>query len=1134
MSEKPLVTRKLTPFVPRPYQLPILKALDEGYKRVVAILPRRCLAGDTLVLLSTGEPRPIKDLVEGDKVLSWNGKTFVEDTVKHVWKTSTKRLYQVKAPGYPALYASADHKLARWSYGPYHWTPVKEWGLRWRSLQYAGISSTKSSPLEARFFGYILSDGTTSEEQQPKFTNKNLEVLQDFEKLAISLFPSIHCKWREKGNGFDIGLSNGTKGGGYTVNPVAHFLETHHSRVTKSRRGLPKCIWEYDEESLLQFFSALISADGNIYVHKKGFEADGRTIPPSVEITLSLGSSDQWSQDIYWLLRKMGIVPHLPYKEKGSNWKIKISKSVAVKKLLSIPIVGKQEAADKALAAVAPFTKATGIYDGCFRSRPTITPAHEEELWDIETTTHHNFVANGYVVHNSGKDITALNYTIKQMFLNPGTYYYVFPSYAQAKKVIWDAIDNMGRRVLDYFPKELIISTNSQEMKIRMKAQQGRESLFQLVGSDNPDSLRGTNPRGVVFSEYAWQDPQAYQIIRPILTANEGWMLVVSTPFGRNHFYEMAQIAKNSPHWFHYHLSLDDTQHIPLEEIEKERSEGIMTEDQIQQEYYCFPPGQEVLTDKGSSPIQNIKPEMCVLTHSGRYRRVLGVLNRKYKGPLVTIHSSGTFEPLKCTPNHPLRVLLAEDQTYVWKKAEDVKKGDYLCFPKKSIPPHQVLSEPLVKLMAWYITEGSCCNNAVQFSVGKGRKEKDIEKALDCFGWEYARIVNETAINYNINSVSLVDFLKSNCGHTASDKRIPLTLISGNEKAFFEELMKGDGCLTVPNRYIYSTISKSLAYQVQFLAHSCIPGLAMTITHRPSQEVTFPHGKTYTCKESYCLQGWVKDKGRLKRAKYSVGAPVKAIEWEDYEGEVYNLQIQHDESYVVGGRAVHNCSFSRGVEGAYYAKYMETMRREHRIGNCPFEPGFKVHTAWDIGVRDHTCIIFFQTIGQTIRIIDCYSNSKVGLEHYASIVAGKGYNYGVHVAPHDIRVKEWGSGITRLEKAKELGINFVIADSHEVADGIEKVRSTLPKVWIDETKCKALIQSLENYRQEWDNVRKVYKPFPLHDFHSHFADCMRYLAVSLPKTSDGLSAAELDRRYYAAMYGGDNSLPSVFKNPMGH
>src|ERR1700733_320964 len=180
------------------------------------------------------------------------------------------------------------------------------------------------------------------------------------------------------------------------------------------------------------------------------------------------------------------------------------------------------------------------------------------------------------------KDICGFNLCIRAALAKIGVYYYIFPTYSQAKKVIWDSITNSGMRFLDYIPEELVYSKNSQEMKIRFV----NGSLLQLVGSDNYDSLMGTNPRGVVFSEYALQDPRAYQFIRPILAANDGWALFLSTPRGKNHLWELYNIAQHSSQWFCYKLTIEDTHHIPLYEIEREKAEGIMSDDLIQQEYY--------------------------------------------------------------------------------------------------------------------------------------------------------------------------------------------------------------------------------------------------------------------------------------------------------------------------------------------------------------------------------------------------------------------------------------------------------------------------------------------------------------------------------------------------------------------
>lgn len=408
----------------------------------------------------------------------------------------------------------------------------------------------------------------------------------------------------------------------------------------------------------------------------------------------------------------------------------------------------------------------------------------------------------------AGKDVMAFNLAVRQCLRKPCVIYYVFPTYSQGRKVIMDGMLNTGERFVDFIPKELVEGVNVQEMKIRFI----NGSLLQVVGSDNIDSLMGTNPTGIVFSEYALQDPRAYQFLRPILAANAGWALFITTPRGKNHAFELYQIALHNPsEWFAIKLTLDDTQHIPWREIERERAEGIMSEDLIQQEYFC--------------------------------------------------------------------------------------------------------------------------------------------------------------------------------------------------------------------------------------------------------------------------------------------------------------------------------SFSKGVEGSYYQKYIDKMRVENRIGDVPWDAGRAVHVSLDIGVADQTSLIFYQVYGNNIvRVIDCYENSKEGLEHYINVIRNKPYTYGKFIAPHDIRVKEWGSGQTRWDKAKSLGVTFTIAEKYSIMDGIEKVRSTLSIMYIDQVKCALLIRALENYRQEYDAKNGVYKSVPLHNFASHYADSMRYLCVSLPKVRDQSDGKTIDQRYAESALGEDAGLPYFFRH----
>ncbi|RMD72956.1 MAG: hypothetical protein D6822_00435, partial [Cyanobacteria bacterium J149] len=113
----------------------------------------------------------------------------------------------------------------------------------------------------------------------------------------------------------------------------------------------------------------------------------------------------------------------------------------------------------------------------------------------------------------SGKDKTAINFMAKKMFERVGQYFYFLPTYKQGRKIIWDGIDGSGFRLLDHIHPDLRVKTNDQEMKIQLV----NGSIFQVIGTDNVDSIVGTNPVGCVFSEYSLQDPQAWDFIRPIL-----------------------------------------------------------------------------------------------------------------------------------------------------------------------------------------------------------------------------------------------------------------------------------------------------------------------------------------------------------------------------------------------------------------------------------------------------------------------------------------------------------------------------------------------------------------------------------------------------------------------------------------
>lgn len=389
------------------------------------------------------------------------------------------------------------------------------------------------------------------------------------------------------------------------------------------------------------------------------------------------------------------------------------------------------------------------------------------------------FGARAILCHHrrAGKDHTAINWTAVASQQRVGLYIHIFPYANQGRRVIWNGIDRNGIRFLDAFPEALVERRSDLEMRLTLK----NGSIYQVLGADDPDKLVGINCVGAVFSEFALMDPQALDLVMPILNENGGWAVFPSTPRGENHFHKLLQNAKRDPSWYVSVETIDTTGAVDPSLVEKERERGV-DEALIQQEYYC--------------------------------------------------------------------------------------------------------------------------------------------------------------------------------------------------------------------------------------------------------------------------------------------------------------------------------SFSAPLQGAYYDRQMSRAMEEGRITGVAHDPSLEVHTAWDLGMNDSTSIWFFQTprSGQ-VRLFDYYEASGEGLNHYANILdtkARKGqWTLGTNYGPHDLMVRELGTARTRLDTARDLGLNFTLVPKHDLEDGIEAARQLFPRCWFDEKACKRGVEALKSYRKEWDERLQVYRSKPLHDWASHPSDAFRYLAMGL-------------------------------------
>jgi len=363
------------------------------------------------------------------------------------------------------------------------------------------------------------------------------------------------------------------------------------------------------------------------------------------------------------------------------------------------------------------------------------------------------------------------------MFERVGGYYYFYPYLNQARSAIWDGLDKDGMRFIDHFPKYLIKKKNEGEMKIEAV----NDSIFRLVGADNFDGKIGTNPVGMVFSEYSLMSPSIWSFFRPILAENGGWAIFNYTPRGENHAYDLYQLAQNDPEWYCDLITADDTNILSRETLERERRE------------------------------------------------------------IIRLH--------------------------------------------------------------------------------------------------------------------------------------------GDDALFRQE---------------------------------------------------------------------------------------------------------------------YYCDFTAPIAGAYYAENIQLAYKEGRVGRIIVEPRYPVDTFWDLGVNDTTAIWFIQRVGAEVRIIDFYEQSGQGLPHYAKVLQEKGYVYGEHWAPHDIKVREWGgAGKRRIDTAATLGIDFNVVPDLGINDGIDAARAMFGKCWFEKDKCKDGINALKSYHKQYDEDRKCYLNKPYHDWSSNAADAFRYMALGL-------------------------------------
>jgi phage terminase large subunit len=196
-------------------------------------------------------------------------------------------------------------------------------------------------------------------------------------------------------------------------------------------------------------------------------------------------------------------------------------------------------------------------------------------------------------------------------------------------------------------------------------------------------------------------------------------------------------------------------------------------------------------------------------------------------------------------------------------------------------------------------------------------------------------------------------------------------------------------------------------------------------------------------------------------------------------------------------RQEFECSFDAPIEGSYYGEMLNELEDKKHMQEIPREELSRTFTAWDLGMGDSTSIWVAQLVGTEVRLIDYYENHGVGLDHYVKWIKDNDYSKAEHILPHDVRVRELGTGKSRLEMLEDSGLEVKIAPRMGLDDGIQAVRRLLPRCWFNVPKVQNGLNCLRNYRRDYDEKRKIFFERPLHDWSSHGSDSFRYLALGL-------------------------------------
>ncbi len=207
------------------------------------------------------------------------------------------------------------------------------------------------------------------------------------------------------------------------------------------------------------------------------------------------------------------------------------------------------------------------------------------------------------------------------------------------------------------------------------------------------------------------------------------------------------------------------------------------------------------------------------------------------------------------------------------------------------------------------------------------------------------------------------------------------------------------------------------------------------------------------------------------------------------------------------------CSFNAAVEGSYYGKLVNDLEEQGRMCEITRDDLCQTYVAWDLGMGDSTALWVAQNAGQETRLMDYVENHGQGLDWYVNWLKDNNWHQAEQLLPHDVEVRELGTGKSRLEVLREAGLNVKVLPRLSVDDGIQSVRRLLPRCWFNMPKVKQGLDCVRNYRREYDEKRNVFYDKPLHDWASHGSDAFRYLALGMEQTNTWAQPLKINAKW---------------------